>query len=171
MPPPSSSNKANPDIRAASSRKRKETRRAIENADPLLLKHKKQKTAVNSIPTSRDTDTNTYHSSQSTRTSSVAFEGDGNDVDDFAPSSPGMHALDDVLAGQPGLAHDGSDSGEDEIKSIIDVDEALGELEETAEAELSRLITKLYYHQAEHFRRATVKGLERTYLRVFSARA
>ena len=81
-----------------------------------------------------------------------------------------MHALDDVLAGQPGLAHDGSNSGEDEIKSIINVDKALEELEETADAELSRFITKLYYHQAEHFCKATVKGLECTYLRVFSAR-
>jgi hypothetical protein len=146
MPPPSSSNKANPKIFAASSCKWKDFRWAIENADPLLPKHKKQKMAINSVLTSWDTDTNTYCSSQSTWGSFVAFEKNDDDVNDFAPSSPGMHALDDVLAG---LAHDGSerrgDSGKDELKNIIDVDKALEKFEKTAKGKLSRFITKLYY--------------------------
>lgn len=166
MPPPSSSYKVNPEIRPASSRKRKVSRRAIENADPLVL-NKRQKTTVNSVPTYQDADTETHRSSPSTQTSSVAPEEAGDDANGFVPST---QAIDELLAGLA-RGSESSDSDENEIKSVIDVDNVLEVFEESAEAQLSKFVAELYYHQPKYFRRATYERLERTCIRLFQTRA
>jgi hypothetical protein len=138
MPPPSSSNGRNPLIRPASSRKRKETRRIIENADPQLPKNKKLKVSFKGRP-HQDIDTET-HLSQSTRKSSLDFEEDGDGANEDGDAPPSLDALGQVLD-ELAYGEEGSD-GEEEL-SIIDVDEMVAPPDENAESELSRPITAL----------------------------
>jgi hypothetical protein len=147
MPPPSNSSKKDPQIRPASSRKRKETTRAVENADPLLPKNKKLKTAGNRMPPHQDTDTET-HLSQSTRKSPIDFEEGSDDVDEVDDVTPSLNILGNIL---DELANGGANS-EDEEESVIDVDELFAvsknaKAKESADAELSRLVTVSFYYQ------------------------
>jgi hypothetical protein len=137
--PPSNFGKKKPLVRPASSRKRKETRRAVENADPLLPKNKRLKTSVKGIRPHQDTDTKT-HLSQSTRKSVVDLEEDSDDVNEVDDVVPSMNVLGQVL---DDLGYMEADDENDE-ESIIDVDEIVAAseaAEESAEAELSRLVT------------------------------
>ena len=137
--PPSNFRKKKPLVRPASSRKWKETRHAVENADPLLPKNKRLKTSVKGIRPYQDTDTET-HLSQSTRKSVVDLEEDSDDVNEVDDVAPSMNVLGQVL---DDLGYMEADDKNDE-ESIIDVDEivAVSEAaEKSAEAELSRLVT------------------------------
>jgi hypothetical protein len=162
MLPHSRPNEVSLEIRAASSRKRKESRRAIENADPLLPKNKKAKPSAENKWARQDTEVPT-HSSPSTRKSSVDIEEVAKDGDSVA-SNP--HPVDQAQIHE---LTDRSDDGDNEAPAVIDIDDE--KPEESAESELSRPTTVLCHHQPKCIHRTTFKGLERTRLCFFQARA
>lgn len=125
--PPSEPSEDLPGLRPASSRKRKETRRFREDADPPLLKRKKVSSArePTEVPT---------HSSPSTRKSSV---GPGNTDDDRSDSNE--HPVDLEKNSEPVDISD--EDGEDEARALSDEEE-----KESTEAEMSKPVAGLNPH-------------------------
>jgi hypothetical protein len=175
MPPPSNPNRASPEVRAASSRKRVESRRAIENADPLLPKNKRRKLSAKDDledKQARQDTVSTYPSLLTRRpSSSVDIEEVGNDDESVATAVSTIHSIDEVAA--PGVLEldvsDSSDGGDSEKPAVIDVD--VDEPEESAESELSGPITMLCHYQPKCIHSTTLEGLELTYLCLFQAHA
>ncbi|KAH9025242.1 hypothetical protein EDB85DRAFT_1893982 [Lactarius pseudohatsudake] len=141
--PPSDSNKNLPELRAASTRKRKESSRVLENGDPLLPKNKISNAAVKRKLVhhpSKDTDMST-HPSPSTRRASVVTEeanplNDGNGAcNGVNPSAcPMVTALAQNLEPEPAS---GSDSGIEEVPMEVSDEEP----EESAASEMSKPTT------------------------------
>ncbi|KAH9008622.1 hypothetical protein EDB85DRAFT_2254845 [Lactarius pseudohatsudake] len=108
--PPSRTNKPLPELRAVSSRKRKETSRIIENADPLLPKNKKSKNSGKTKPACTDESTH-MHPSPSTQKSSDTEEADN----DGTSVTASLHPTETARTDEP--ADENDDSG-DEAASI-----------------------------------------------------
>ncbi|KAH9020815.1 hypothetical protein EDB84DRAFT_1621682 [Lactarius hengduanensis] len=129
--PPSDSNKNPPELRAASTRKRKESSHILENGDPLLPKNRISNAAVKRKlvhHASKDTDMST-HPSRSTRSASVNTEEanllkDGNSVN----PSP-------MVTAQNLEPASGNDSGVEEVPMEVSDEEP----EESAASEMRRI--------------------------------
>jgi hypothetical protein len=145
MSPQGSHQTALEPLRASSSRKRKETSRVTENADPLLLKNKKSKPTTHLKPkqtlqtrkrlgpqaSTPHTETSSIQQPSSTQQPSVEVE-DVEDEDNVVPHAQPKNPNHIIEAA------DGSDDDpEDEAPDIIEVDDDSEEPEEPEEDELS----------------------------------
>jgi len=137
--PLSGSNKALPKLWPTSLRKRKESSRSIGNADPLLPKNKKSKPSIKKTLAHHDTDVPTPPS-PSTQKSSVDIQEVEDDGDSIVPN---VHPNDPAQILE---LSDGSDDGED--KALVG--DSGEEHEESAESELSKPATMLFYHCLKH---------------------
>ena len=128
-----------PGLRPASSRKRKETSRFIENGD--LPPPKKKRVPVNK-PTSKSTEPPTHSTSPSTRKSTVDLEDHGgndesNATEHLPESSPeSVDKIDEART---------LSSDDDDEEEVPDEDEVV-EVEESAGLELSKHITGINHH-------------------------
>src|ERR1700677_1670275 len=129
--PHSSTRKASPELRAPSSRKRKENTRFLDNGDTELPRNKRSKADVNQKK--RHVPNESLHSSPSTQKSSIDI-----DIEDESgpASSPGVHSTKN---------HDDGDSN-DNAPAPTEVEE---EEEESAASKRSKPIPVLYFYHSK----------------------
>jgi hypothetical protein len=130
--PPSDTNEGLPGLRPASSRKRKETTRFLENGDPP--QPKKKRVSVSGKPAPKGAEPPT-HSSPPTQSSTVDLEDGRNDESDTSEHLPKKNPK-------------SVDRADDDTRTLSDVDDddEVEEVEESAESERSKPITGKNHH-------------------------